>query len=251
MGKKLSQDELWAKSNRWAIPYADLVTLLLTFFVLLLVILNEDEKLIEKEVSKLLSETAKQLQKNVRNDNVDILRTDKGVQITLRGDLFPSASDKINKKFQPLLKQIGGVAVNAPLFNLYNESEKKKRAALLKRLKQVNDSLFVEVRIEGHTDDLPLPTKKRFKFKDNWQLSSARALSVVKLLQNMTGLPPDKFSALGYGEYKPSVDVTSLKTNSDKNRARNMNRRVEIILTANRQNKSKIARNTLAIDLED
>ena len=251
MGKKLSQDELWAKSNRWAIPYADLVTLLLTFFVLLLVILNEDEKLIEKEVSKLLSETAKQLQKNVRNDNVDILRTDKGVQITLRGDLFPSASDKINQKFRPLLKQIGGVAVNAPLFNLYNESEKKKRAALLKRLKQVNDSLFVEVRIEGHTDDLPLPAKKRFKFKDNWQLSSARALSVVKLLQNMTGLPPDKFSALGYGEYKPSVDVASLKTSSDKNKARNMNRRVEIILTANRQNKSKIARNTLAIDLED
>ena len=248
MGKKASAEETWAKGNKWVVAYGDLVTLLLTFFVLLLVILNEEEKIIEQEISKLLTETSEILEKNIRNQNVDITRTDKGVQITLRGELFPSASDRINNEFRPLLRQLGGVAVNAPLFSVYDESQQKIRQLLLKKLKDGNDTLIVELRVEGHTDDLPLPPKKRFR--DNWQLSSARALSVVKLLRDETGIPPDKFSALGYGEYKPTVDVKNLKTNQEKIRARNMNRRVEIILTASVQNKSKIARSTLDISLE-
>ena len=161
MAKKLSSDELWAKSNRWAIPYADLVTLLLTFFVLLLVILNEDEKLVEKEISKLLDETEEVFKKNIRNKNVEIIREDKGVKITLRGKIFPSASDKINDRLLPLLQNIGGVTVNAPLFNIYSKNDPvnvKKRRSLIKRLRDKQDTLFVEIRVEGHTDDLPLPS---------------------------------------------------------------------------------------------
>ena len=249
MGKKKpSADESWAKGNKWMLSYADLVTLLLTFFVLLLVILNEEEKIIEMEISKLLSETSDILEKNINNKNVDINRTDKGVQITLRGDLFPSASSRINKEFRPLLRQLGGVAINAPLFNVYDESQQKIRQLLLKKLKDGNDTLIVELRVEGHTDELPLPPKIRFR--DNWQLSSARALSVVKLLRDETGIPTDKFSALGYGEYKPTVDVNNLKTSKEKRKARNMNRRVEIILTASVQDKSNIARSTLDVSLE-
>ena len=123
MPNKLSQDELWAKANKWAISYADMVTLLLTFFVLLLVILNEDEKIIEKEISKLLTETETVLKKNIRNKNVDIKREDKGVKITLRGKLFPSASAEINNNLIPLLQNIGGVTVNAPLFNIYSKDD--------------------------------------------------------------------------------------------------------------------------------
>ena len=87
-----------------------------------------------KEISKLLSETESVLKKNIRNKNVDINREDKGVKITLRGKLFPSASAKINDNLIPLLQNIGGVTVNAPLFTIYSKDDPenvKKRKDLL------------------------------------------------------------------------------------------------------------------------
>ena len=249
MGKKLSSDELWAKSNRWAIPYADLVTLLLTFFVLLLVILNEDEKLVEKEISKLLDETEEVLKKNIRNKNVEIIREDKGVKITLRGKIFPSASAKINDRLLPLLQNIGGVTVNAPLFNIYSKNDPvnvKKRRNLIKRLRDKKDTLFVEIRVEGHTDDLPLPSG--YDFENNWQLSSARSLSMVQLLADITGFPASRFSALGYGEYRPEIQVENIKDRKKRAEARARNRRVEIYLDATVQ-KKKLTEPDLEITL--
>jgi len=250
MPKKLSQDELWAKANKWAISYADMVTLLLTFFVLLLVILNEDEKIIEKEISKLLTETETVLKKNIRNKNVDIKREDKGVKITLRGKLFPSASAEINNNLIPLLQNIGGVTVNAPLFNIYSKDDPenvKKRKTLIQRLRDKQDTLLVEIRVEGHTDDLPLPTG--YDYDNNWELSSARSLSMVQLLANITGLPASKFSALGYGEYRPEIDVKLIKDRRERAEARARNRRVEIYLDATVQAK-KIKESDLEITLQ-
>ena len=249
MAKQLSQDELWAKANKWAISYADMVTLLLTFFVLLLVILNEDEKIIEKEISKLLTETEQVLKKNIRNKNVDIKREDKGVKITLRGKIFPSASDKINKNLIPLLRNIGGVTVNAPLFNIYSKDDPenvRKRSILIQRLRDRKDTLLVEIRVEGHTDDLPLP--EGYGFNNNWELSSARSLSMVQLLAKITKFPPSRFSALGYGEYRPEIDVKTKKNKIDINEARAKNRRVEIYLDASVQAK-KIKEPDLEINL--
>jgi chemotaxis protein MotB len=215
-----------------------------------LVILNEDEKIIEKEISKLLTETEAVLKANVQNKYVEIKREDKGVKITLRGDIFPSASDEINSNLKPLLKNIGGVTVNAPLFTIYSKDPKivQKRSTLIKRLRDKNDTLFVEIRVEGHTDDLPLP--KGYKFDNNWELSSARSLSMVQLLAEMTGLPASKFSALGYGEYRPEIDVTSIKSRTARDKARARNRRVEIYLDATVQDKKISNPNTLEIDLK-
>ena len=248
--RKLSQDELWAKANKWAISYADMVTLLLTFFVLLLVILNEDEKIIEKEISKLLTETEQVLKENVRNNFVEIKREDKGVKITLRGGIFPSASEKINRKVIPILKNIGGVTVNAPLFNIYSKDPEnvKKRQTLIKRLRDQEDTLMVEIRVEGHTDDLPLPKDETTKFANNWELSSARSLSMVQLLARITGFPASRFSALGYGEYRPEIDVKNKISKKDIDKARAMNRRVEIYLDATVQDKKGVGESDLEID---
>lgn len=75
--------------------------------------------------------------------------------------------------------------------------------------------------IEGHTDDIPMRTSR---IRDNWQLSTERALSVLRYILKNNNLNPSKFSAAGYGEHRPIVPNTS-----PENRA--SNRRVELVVT--------------------
>ena len=75
--------------------------------------------------------------------------------------------------------------------------------------------------IEGHSDNVPIHTKK---FPSNWELSTARAVNVLRFFQEQGGLPPNRLSAVGFGEFQPIFE-----NDTPENRA--MNRRVEIILT--------------------
>lgn len=77
--------------------------------------------------------------------------------------------------------------------------------------------------VEGHTDDVPIRGVLAQRFPTNWELSAARALSVVRFLQELGGVDPERLSAAGYGEYRPAVP-----NDSDENRARN--RRIELKL---------------------
>ncbi len=78
------------------------------------------------------------------------------------------------------------------------------------------------LRVDGHTDNLPLSPTARFS--DNWELSQARALSVVRFLTEELGFPPERLAATGFGEFRP-VDPA----NTPQARARN--RRIELKLT--------------------
>ena len=94
--------------------------------------------------------------------------------------------------------------------------------AALGIVRQIADSirgLPNNVRVEGHTDDTP-PSGPFYA--DNWQLSTARALSVLAALQD-AGIPPGRLAAAGYGEYRPLVPNTD-----DASRARN--RRVDVLI---------------------
>ena len=86
--KQLSLDERRAKATAWALTFADMVTLLLTFFVLLLVILNDAEKHIDRVINRLLDETYEELIQNVSSSYVSIERVTKGIKITMRGKLL-------------------------------------------------------------------------------------------------------------------------------------------------------------------
>ncbi len=78
------------------------------------------------------------------------------------------------------------------------------------------------IRVDGHTDNLPLSGLG--EFADNWQLSQARALSVVRYMQNDLGFPPNRLAATGFGEYQPVAA-------GDSPEARAQNRRIELKLT--------------------
>ena len=76
------------------------------------------------------------------------------------------------------------------------------------------------VRIEGHTDDVPISTSR---YSSNWELSTARASAVVAYLVQHVGVDPARLSAAGYGEFHPRV-----ANDSPMNRARN--RRIDIVI---------------------
>jgi len=74
------------------------------------------------------------------------------------------------------------------------------------------------IRVEGHTDNVPIHTRS---FPSNWELSAARALNVVKFLATQGHIDPARLSAIGYGEYRPLVPNTTAEN-------RMQNRRIEI-----------------------
>ena len=78
------------------------------------------------------------------------------------------------------------------------------------------------IRVDGHTDNVPLSGLGQFR--DNWELSQARALAVVRYMQNDLGFPPDRLAATGFGEYRPVAQ-------GDSEEARAQNRRIELKLT--------------------
>ena len=225
----MSVDEAKAKSTAWAVTYADLVTLLLTFFILLLVILNDAEKHIDRVINMLLDETYKELKENVESSYVSVDRVTKGVKITMAsGRLFKSMDDEVQPLVYPLLRQIGGIVRVSKLLNVYDDD---RFANLLTAIEKRGGFLNVEIRCEGHTDDLPLP--KNAPFQSNWDLSTSRALNIVKLLSDFSKISESKFSAMGYGEHRPVLPLNSMGKNSvDIRKARAKNRRVEIYMDA-------------------
>ena len=76
-------------------------------------------------------------------------------------------------------------------------------------LKERNEELNIEVRCEGHTDDAILPIQS--EFRNNWELSSARSLRVVNIMNDASSIPEKYFSYNGYGEFRPLINVSGIK----------------------------------------
>ncbi|MBU0713131.1 flagellar motor protein MotB [bacterium] len=216
--------ESTAPKGTWITTYGDMVTLLLTFFILMIVILNEAESNIYKMLDMLLSETEQKLDSYVAEQaldkNINIQRTTKGVQLTVSGEyFFDINSAQITAALRPLLDHIGHTIQQSRLLGVRGDPELK---GFHDALRKSNHHLNVEIRVEGHTDNW---TIRGGRYASNWELSSARALEVVKYLSAVSGVEEGKFSALGYGEFRP---ITSNETPE----GRSKNRRVEIFIDA-------------------
>jgi len=95
----------------------------------------------------------------------------------------------------------------------------------LARIASILNEKGFQIRIEGHTDNVPIHTAR---FKSNWDLSTARATEVVSLLVEKHGFDPEQISAAGYSQYHPVAD-------NDSAEGRQANRRVDLIIVARTQ----------------
>lgn len=129
--------------------------------------------------------------------------------IRIVGDRFVFQSE--------VLFSVGGAELNDA-----GKAEMLKVAeALIQIGREIPDDIEWVLRVDGHTDNIPLSGTGRFR--DNWELSQARALSVVKFfIEN--GIPAERLVAAGFGEFQP------LET-ADSDEARSRNRRIELKLT--------------------
>ena len=223
----VTMDERKAKATAWALTFADMVTLLLTFFVLLLVILNDAERHINAVIDKLLDETYKEMNNDLSSSNVSVERATKGIKITIRGNLFKSASSEVDSEYYPIIHQIGQIIKESEVINIYENIQYNE---LIDLIDKRGSKLNIEVRCEGHTDDEKLPPNA--DYPSNWELSSARSLNLVRIMNKYALMPEKYFSAMGYGEFRPVVDISTISGFEERVKARAINRRVEIYLDA-------------------
>jgi chemotaxis protein MotB len=138
----------------------------------------------------------------------ELLDTQDGIKI--QGDRFVFASEVL---FQP----------GAATLSRAGQQEIAKIAGILRSISSdIPPEIDWVIRVDGHTDNVPLSGTG--EFQDNWELSQARALSVVRYMVNFLGIPPQRLTANGFGEYQP---VNTANTAS----ARAQNRRIELKLT--------------------
>jgi chemotaxis protein MotB len=138
----------------------------------------------------------------------DLLEGQDGVRI--EGDRFVFASEVLFRPGSADLSDAG-------------RDEIAKVAGILRGVaSEIPPSINWVIRVDGHTDNTPLSGLGQFA--NNWELSQARALSVVLYMVNFLGIPPNRLAANGFGQYQPV-------TNGDSDQARAQNRRIELKFT--------------------
>ena len=142
-------------------------------------------------------------------------------------ELSRSLQDEIAKGNITIQQVRDKLTINMVDRVLFDSGRAEIKPAGLKVLKQVGDVLKTvsdkQIRIEGHTDNVPISTKLQDRFKTNWELSTARATTVVRYLIDQGGVDREQLSAVGYADTRP------VATN-DTDEGRSSNRRIEIVL---------------------
>lgn len=274
MARKKAHEE-HANHEAWAIPYADLMTLLLAFFVVMYAIstLNEGKYRVMADAMSAAFGGAPRTINPVQIGNTQLQGADfdrpspiksgakagpsapsPAPNVTLLAAMASQMNMPINQRgLQNAQRSLESIATNLEraLEPLIDEKLIVIRRAELWLEVQINsDILFAtgsgsldpaargtvskvaevlsqvpnSVRVEGYTDDRPINTHQ---FPSNWELSAARAASVVHLFSSQ-GIAPERLAMIGYGEFRP-IDDNATQS------GRNANRRVLLIILASEQ----------------
>jgi chemotaxis protein MotB len=161
--------------------------------------IGEDFAQAPENIQQIMQELDNYIESNNLGDKVNVENKRKGLVISLTGEiLYELGKADIREQGKEVLAIISNILIDIP-----------------------ND-----IMIEGHTDDLPIRTDE---FPSNWELSTARAVNVIKFLIEERNFNPARLSAAGYSEYRPVAN-----NNTAEGRAKN--RRVEVVVLNSQYN---------------
>lgn len=216
---------------RWLLTYADLITLMMAFFVIMYAMSKADVA----KFNALKNTLAVAFRTD--GDRSSIVFDHQGTQpieqaISRDGAKETEDFQDIIRKIQANIKDPNSVGfvidergltirfTDSVLFDLGRADLRGDASGLLDSVGNALKNGGRYVRVEGHADNLPINT---MQFPSNWELSSARSIAVTRYLIEKHGMDPHRLSSLGYGEYRPLYPNTT-----EENRAKN--RRVDVVI---------------------
>jgi len=212
--KKMSGEA--EEAEGWLITYGDMMTLLMTFFVLLFSMssinpvkleqfsdsvgkaLGQKKKTETFSLAEIYKEVIQVIEEERLKDQIEVETSPRGVAIKIPSEISFAS---------------GRADMNPGIFAILNKFER-----------MIRQSVF-PIAIEGHTDNVPIRSEI---FPSNWELSSARSAQVVKYYI-ARGLPPDRFQAIGYADTRPRAIGRTIEEANNSREKQAQNRRVEIL----------------------
>ncbi|HQU61582.1 MAG: flagellar motor protein MotD [Nitrosomonas sp.] len=247
-----NDNETHENHERWLVSYADFITLLFAFFVVMYATssLNEGKyKILSNSLVSAFKSTSSQTGTDEARIPVSLIKTEPdGAMIKImekengetrqaerieRKETMQSMAKDILRALSPLIEDGSvtvtqsaiGITVEINASVLFSPGEAflaENSIEALRAVATVIQEHNHEIHVEGHTDNIPIQT---VNFPSNWELSTARASSVIRLfIEN--GVDAARLTAIGYGENRP---VDSNETSEGRKR----NRRVSIMILAN------------------
>lgn len=223
--------------ERWLLTYADLITLLMVFFVVMYSMSQTDAKKFKALAGALQavfgaapsssviptnaqgagsqSRGTPQETRNTRRQRMERLRNSLEALVAQEG-----LTDAVHFQSGPDYSRLVMELSDSLMFPVGSADLTENAKRLLKPMGDVLSKSGHLVHVEGHTDNLPISSQR---YANNWELSAARAAQVIQYLIETDNLPADRFSASGYAEYRPVAD-----NSTEEGRARN--RRVEFVI---------------------
>jgi chemotaxis protein MotB len=231
--------------ERWLVSYADFITLLFGFFVVLYAFARADQKK-QVAVSAAIDTAFNSMGVFTGGTQRSTAGSREGgspgmPMNAVMGEVVLSPAkvrddlDRIRQELERTLSgQIAqhtvsihmgrdGLVISLREAGFFNSGSAEPQAGTLPALHQIADSLGrtpYDLRIEGHTDNIPIHNGN---FDSNWELSSARATRIARVFLELKAVPPERLSAAGYAEFHPLVSNATAE-------GRSKNRRVDLVI---------------------
>lgn len=233
MSKKKHEEH--ENHERWLVSYADFITLLFAFFVVMYSVSSVNEgkfrtvsesikAALHPIVSPHVSATPFQVGHNASASVSPNLAPSRDLAVRrLRQVVKLLQSNGQSDRIRMIERGDSDIVLSLPELVLFQAGEANLRAEampILQALSEVLIELDRQVKVQGHTDNVPIRTAQ---FPSNWELSAIRAVMVVRAMHELYGVPTESLSAIGYADSQPVVDNAT-----PENRAKN--RRVEIVV---------------------